>query len=538
MKKKKLKEKKQSLKAKHADKKAKKKKLKADQKSSETEKKESRKTKKKQKQVSAEKTQKEKPAKFVIFADTENIGFRFHDQFPPHTEITIYTTNERYASLFPSWMSNDRFNIVDLHQRMSRSKNELDMVIVADLGSRLAADSEKKRSRTTYLILSKDKGFDTPLQNLRNVYPGTEIRRMGVDCDAIMKSILVMQMEKIEPEIPDEIADDAGLVIAWRMHWDYDSFRTSLNLKQLRTLRIFPDKDHPQIWIEHDFYKERWRVYLSDSLRGSFPEIARAYNEADRYIASEKKNVSYSSAASQPRINKKPDPKKIRNLSDLTSDNPLVRDFLAAEDSEKTEEARGLQNSEKQQTAAKTQSAALSADTNAENQAKVPKEENIETNGKDRFPVQSEEDRRNSEKNFDHLSESDKKTENRDKTSKEEEIIQKAASCSAVASSVPGLCVSPVNKTDQVTAEEKKSRSQNRDLNEKILTDYTSLIRLLHNEKLLRSISMSFYSKDKKQKGALIKIPRPVLPAVKARYKLIPDPVPQHYPLKKFRNLN
>lgn len=470
--------------------------------------------------------------------DTENIGFRLHDQFPPHTEITVYTTKNCYAARLPVWLASDRFHIIDLHQRMSKSKNELDMVIVADLGSRLARDSDKKRSRTTYLVLSHDKGYDAPLKNLRDAYPDTEIRRMGVDCEAIMKSILVMQMEKAEPELPDEVAGDASMITAWKMNWDYASFRSALSIEQLRSLRIYPNKDHHEIWIEHDFYKERWGVYLSSYCKGSFPEIAQAYSEADRYIEAGKRKAFYSTAASQPKTNKKPDPKKIRSLSDLTSDNPLVQEFLAAEDSEKTEEARGLQNSEKQQTVINAQSAALSADTNAESSSKAAKEENIEITGKGSIPVQSEEYRKNEEKNFDSLSESDKKAENRDETSKDEEIIQKALSCSANMVSEPGCFVNPVNKTGLDTAEDKKSLHQNRELNEKILTDYAALIRLLHNEKLLRSISMSCYSKDKKQKGNLIKIPRPAFPAVKARYKLIPDPVPQHYPIKKFRNLN
>ncbi len=120
---------------------------------------------------------KKKPERFCFFVDTENVGMSLPEQLPKHTKIHLYVTTNGQKKIYPEWFSNKKVQIVVMDHAQLRQKNELDMLISADLAMTIDEEKAEKRERTTYILCSKDKGYDPALNMLRKKFPEALIQR-------------------------------------------------------------------------------------------------------------------------------------------------------------------------------------------------------------------------------------------------------------------------------------------------------------------------------------------------------------------------
>ncbi|WP_348664423.1 hypothetical protein [Dubosiella newyorkensis] len=229
-----------------------------------------------------------KKKKKILFVDTENIGIQIPETIKKRYTIYFYLRNRNILpKIYPACM-NERVRLVDLSANSSNVKNEMDLVLLAQL-SICCAKYKKKRQ---YVILSKDKGYDRPIELLSQEY-GVKIRREEKD----LKEFLGKQ--KVRLALPDPAKEE--VFKPWidqdlfRKCKNYNEYRNRLGKKKRNEIRIDPIayRGANNAWIEYDPYQKVWIPYVSSfALKAISPnkELAIVSNRLKEYIKNKERN--------------------------------------------------------------------------------------------------------------------------------------------------------------------------------------------------------------------------------------------------------
>lgn len=257
--------------------------------------------------------------KYCIFVDTENVGYRMQERKTKKTDVYYYQTDQKKCGNLPEWMSSDTMHIVNLFNSMQHAKNELDFIILTDLVLKIVSDSEKKRRKTQYAVLSKDKGFDLPLTRIRKAFPDLNLCRM--ECSlADFDRHIEHQREALRthpwlfeehPEYLDEIVRQNG----------YSAFCSILNRKQKSLFREYPFESEKSYWIEYDFYQKKYNVYQDGTFKAYYSSHEDAVKKIESLrqteLSEESRGSSFASSAqfSLPKISKSRKGNSVRKKS-------------------------------------------------------------------------------------------------------------------------------------------------------------------------------------------------------------------------------
>lgn len=269
-----------------------------------------------------------------IFADTENVGYSLGSIFPKKTDLYFYLTQKEKALILPVWLSTKRFHIQDLHENFRNGKNELDIFIMEELAVKIASDSYARRKKTRYIVLSRDKGYDLALQALREKYPeAAAIERMEKTAFEIMHQLAAEQMD--DRKLPDLIVRHPELKEKYASCSRYSLFRSSLSAEELKLVRIYPDPDEMNLWIEYDFYENRYLVFCSGMQKKACSSLEQAEAfalETGKHLKKKAKKKPVSKSEQKKQRSRK----TIRSLDELKFEEEMVKELLQENDAGST----------------------------------------------------------------------------------------------------------------------------------------------------------------------------------------------------------
>lgn len=214
--------------------------------------------------------------RFCLFADTENIGWKLPESRMKHVITYYYTTTPEKSALLPDFLSSSHFHITNLENILSKTRSELDMIILIDLALRLQKDSPARRSQGEYIILSKDKGYDGPLRHLQALFPEAKISRLPL---TLPQAFSYIEKKRIAPEkLPELIQQHPALYEPFCRSTDYAGFRSGLRASAQKSLRILWEASFPKFWIEYDFFADSFLLFESGALTRTFDSFEQAAN--------------------------------------------------------------------------------------------------------------------------------------------------------------------------------------------------------------------------------------------------------------------
>lgn len=245
---------------------------------------------KKDKKLKKEK-KKEKSGTCRIFVDSENVGNLIPGSLPDHTEVWFFLSDINcYRKVYPL-LDDPDFHVVDLLEtdnERKREKNEMDLAIIAFIAN-MITDGVKKKD--TYVILSFDKGYDRAIHLLGEENPKLHLRREQ------------MSLRQFIDDTPDPrkgsffkgcLPRDPMLRKKAVTCKDFNEFRSSLSQGQRKSLRKNQQKSEntgAATWFEYDFYDDKYLLFSSGTLTGTFDTMEDGQQEYERFLSQPKKKL-------------------------------------------------------------------------------------------------------------------------------------------------------------------------------------------------------------------------------------------------------
>ncbi len=226
-----------------------------------------------------------------IFVDSENVGNLIPAALPDNTEVWFFLSDINVYRKVYGLLDDPRFHVVDLLEtdnERRREKNEMDLAIIAFIAS-MITEGLKKKDR--YVILSFDKGYDRAIHLLSEENPKLSISREG------------MSLRQYVDDIPDPrkgalfkgcLPRDPMLRKKAVLCPDFPKFRESLTPSQRRSLRIDAQKSDQTgavTWFEYDFFNDKYLLYSSGTLAGTYDCQEDGRQEYERLLQKPKKNL-------------------------------------------------------------------------------------------------------------------------------------------------------------------------------------------------------------------------------------------------------
>lgn len=243
-----------------------------------------------------------------IFVDSENVGNLIPAALPENTEVWFFLSDINVYRKVYGLLDDPHFHIVDLLEtdnERRREKNEMDLAIIAFIAN-MITDGVKKKDK--YVILSFDKGYDRAIHLLSEENPKLQICR-----DA-------MSLRQYVDETPDprrgsffkgSLPRDPMLRKKAVNAPDFTKFRETLTPSQRKSLRIDQKKSTENggaTWFEYDFYSDKYLLFSSGTLAGTYDKQEDGQAEYDRLLTKPKKKLHPGRTAGRSRTRKKKKP--------------------------------------------------------------------------------------------------------------------------------------------------------------------------------------------------------------------------------------
>lgn len=226
-----------------------------------------------------------------IFVDSENVGNLIPDALPDGSEVYFFLSDVNVYRKVYGLLDDPHFHVVDLLETDNarrREKNEMDLAIIAFIGSMIQGGIKKKDE---YIILSFDKGYERAMHLLVQENPKLNLRREEMslrqfvqgDPDPRQGSLFHGALPK-NPMLRKKAVENK----------DWDSFRKSLSMGLKKSLRLDVKSNGESgavVWFEYDFYSGEYVLYSSGTESGRFASMDAGMAEYDRLLNKTRKKA-------------------------------------------------------------------------------------------------------------------------------------------------------------------------------------------------------------------------------------------------------
>lgn len=185
-------------------------------------------------------------AKKILFFDTENIGgwIPEDDDFQAILFTSQFTRNHEFKNYLRK-----QDEIVEIGKEYTHTKNLLDFILITKLMEVL---NQTKNNQKLYII-SRDSGFDGPIQYLNSQYPNREIKRYDSYSDLLKnKTPMSHLIKRTPPEIITMIERHNLL----NKLSECDSMQMLRKLIPVKIYRkVFILRSYKDLSVQFDFYE-------------------------------------------------------------------------------------------------------------------------------------------------------------------------------------------------------------------------------------------------------------------------------------------
>ena len=218
-----------------------------------------------------------KEKKTFIFVDSENVGNLVPDALPKKCEVCFFLSDPHCLKSLAELIGQKHFSIynISLSREAGVHKNEMDLCIVASLAARLHELPAKKRAKTRFVILSKDKGYDQAIELLKESYDA-DIVREGMS----LRKYLDGAPDPYDsvPELDGKFPKEKNLRKKAKKVRSWDLYRKSLTPSERKAIRLLEAQSGEglPVWFEYDFYSGQYILLYSGGIMGRFPALEDA----------------------------------------------------------------------------------------------------------------------------------------------------------------------------------------------------------------------------------------------------------------------
>lgn len=243
---------------------------------------------KKDKEKKKDKKEK-KSRKTYIFVDSENVGNLIPTHVPAGCEVYFFLSDVNVYRKVYRLLDEPNFHVVDVLEtdnERKREKNEMDLAIIAFVGSLIQNGLKKK---DTCIILSFDKGYDRAISLLQQENPKLNLRREEMSLRQYIDNIPDPRKGSVfKGSLPrNPLLRKRATECA-----DWDSYRKGLSTAQKKSLRMDQAKNEESgavCWFEYDFYDDKYQLYSSGTLAGTFDSLEQGKTDYDQVLSKPKK---------------------------------------------------------------------------------------------------------------------------------------------------------------------------------------------------------------------------------------------------------